>query len=151
MKYEPVIGLEIHVQLKTQTKMFCSCATHDSALAPNTNVCPICLGNPGALPVTNEQAVRYGILMGLALNCTIADHSKFDRVHFTQTSQRAIKFPSSIYRSPSTALLKSMSQVESAKQLELASRVPIWKKMRQKMSTATTERPMSTSTVVERR
>lgn len=82
MKYEPVIGLEIHVQLKTQTKMFCSCATHDSALAPNTNVCPICLGNPGALPVTNEQAVRYGILMGLALNCTIADHSKFDRKNY---------------------------------------------------------------------
>ncbi len=82
MKYAPVIGLEIHVQLKTKTKMFCSCATHNSAVSPNANVCPICLGNPGVLPVTNEQAVRYGILMGLALNCEIAEHSKFDRKNY---------------------------------------------------------------------
>ena len=82
MKYAPVIGLEIHVQLKTQTKMFCGCKTHDSAVTPNTNICPICMGHPGVLPVTNEQAVRYGILMGLALNCSIAEHSKFDRKNY---------------------------------------------------------------------
>ncbi|NQV90292.1 Asp-tRNA(Asn)/Glu-tRNA(Gln) amidotransferase subunit GatB [Candidatus Uhrbacteria bacterium] len=82
MIYEPVIGLEIHVQLKTKSKMFCSCPTHDSAVAPNTHVCPICLGQPGVLPVVNGQAVRYGVLMGLALNCEIAEHSKFDRKNY---------------------------------------------------------------------
>jgi len=82
MNYEPVIGLEIHVQLKTKTKMFCGCPTHDTAVAPNTHVCPICLGQPGVLPVVNAQAVRYGMLMGLALNCEIAEHSKFDRKNY---------------------------------------------------------------------
>ncbi|HLD21052.1 MAG TPA: Asp-tRNA(Asn)/Glu-tRNA(Gln) amidotransferase subunit GatB [Patescibacteria group bacterium] len=82
MMYEAVIGLEIHVQLKTKTKMFCGCPTHDSAVAPNEHVCPICLGHPGVLPVVNEQAVRYGVLMGLALNCEIAAHSKFDRKNY---------------------------------------------------------------------
>lgn len=82
MHLEPVIGLEIHIQLKTKTKMFCACPTHDSALAPNTHVCPICLGHPGTLPVPNEQAIQYGILMGLALNCRIASHSKFDRKNY---------------------------------------------------------------------
>ncbi len=80
--YEPVIGLEIHVQLKTKTKMFCGCSAHEIDALPNTNVCPICLGNPGVLPVPNEQAIRFGILMGLALNCTIAQHSKFDRKNY---------------------------------------------------------------------
>ncbi|MBU0646310.1 Asp-tRNA(Asn)/Glu-tRNA(Gln) amidotransferase subunit GatB [Patescibacteria group bacterium] len=79
---EPVIGLEIHIQLKTKSKMFCGCATHDSAVAPNTNICPICLGHPGTLPVPNEQAVRSAILIGLALNCEIASHSKFDRKNY---------------------------------------------------------------------
>jgi len=78
----PVIGLEIHVQLKTKSKMFCSCPTHDSATEPNTNVCAICLGHPGTLPVPNEQAIRFGILMGLALNGEIAAHSKFDRKNY---------------------------------------------------------------------
>ncbi len=80
--FEPVIGLEIHIQLKTKTKMFCGCPTHDSAVAPNEHVCPICLGHPGVLPVVNETAVRYGVLMGLALNCEIAAHSKFDRKNY---------------------------------------------------------------------
>ncbi len=82
MKLQPVIGLEIHVQMKTKTKMFCGCSTHDSAARPNTNVCPICLGNPGTLPVPNKQAIRFGVLVGLALNCKIADHSKFDRKNY---------------------------------------------------------------------
>ncbi len=82
MMYEPVIGLEIHVQLKTKTKMFCGCPTHDSAVTPNEQVCPICLGHPGVLPVVNGTAVRYGVLMGLALNCEIAAHSKFDRKNY---------------------------------------------------------------------
>ena len=82
MKLEPVIGLEVHVQLKTKTKMFCSCATHGSATAPNSNICPVCLGHPGTLPVPNEQAVRWSILTGLSLNGTIAKNSKFDRKHY---------------------------------------------------------------------
>jgi aspartyl-tRNA(Asn)/glutamyl-tRNA(Gln) amidotransferase subunit B len=82
MMYEPVIGLEIHIQLKTKTKMFCGCPTHDWAVAPNEHVCPICLGHPGVLPVVNETAVRYGVLMGLALHCEIAAHSKFDRKNY---------------------------------------------------------------------
>jgi len=82
MKLEPVIGLEIHIQLKTKSKMFCSCATHGNATSPNSNVCPVCLGHPGTLPVPNEQAVRWAILTGLALNGTIAQVSKFDRKHY---------------------------------------------------------------------
>jgi aspartyl-tRNA(Asn)/glutamyl-tRNA(Gln) amidotransferase subunit B len=82
MTYEAVIGLEIHIQLKTKTKMFCGCPTHDTAVAPNQHVCPICLGHPGVLPVVNEQAIRYGTLIGLALNCDIAEHSKFDRKNY---------------------------------------------------------------------
>ncbi|KKR04551.1 MAG: aspartyl/glutamyl-tRNA amidotransferase subunit B [Candidatus Uhrbacteria bacterium GW2011_GWF2_39_13] len=82
MIYEPVIGLEIHIQLKTKTKMFCGCPTHDTAVKPNEHICPICLGHPGVLPVVNEQAIHSGILMGLALNCEIASHSKFDRKNY---------------------------------------------------------------------
>ncbi|MEK7614990.1 MAG: Asp-tRNA(Asn)/Glu-tRNA(Gln) amidotransferase subunit GatB [Patescibacteria group bacterium] len=82
MNYQPIIGLEIHVQLKTKTKMFCSCSAHETSAEPNTNVCPVCLANPGVLPVPNEQAIRFGVLMGLALNCTIAPHSKFDRKNY---------------------------------------------------------------------
>lgn len=78
----PVIGLEIHLQLKTKSKMFCACPAHDVGASPNTNVCAICLGNPGTLPVPNEQAVRFGTMMGLALNCSIASHSKFDRKNY---------------------------------------------------------------------
>ncbi|OGL94927.1 glutaminyl-tRNA synthase (glutamine-hydrolyzing) subunit B [Candidatus Uhrbacteria bacterium RIFOXYB12_FULL_58_10] len=79
---ESVIGLEIHLQLKTKTKMFCGCATHDSAVTPNQNVCPVCTGQPGSLPVPNEQAIRFGIRMGLALHCRIAEASKFDRKNY---------------------------------------------------------------------
>jgi aspartyl-tRNA(Asn)/glutamyl-tRNA(Gln) amidotransferase subunit B len=78
---EPVIGLEIHLQLKTKTKMFCGCASQESA-APNVNVCPICMGHPGTLPVVNEEAIRAGVRMGLALGCAIASPSKFDRKHY---------------------------------------------------------------------
>jgi len=78
---EPVIGLEIHVQLKTKSKMFCACH-NEEATAPNVFVCPICLAHPGTLPVPNEQAVRYTILTGLALNCHINPSTKFDRKHY---------------------------------------------------------------------
>ena len=82
MNLKPVIGLETHVQLKTRSKLFCSCSAHETASAPNTHVCPICVGHPGVLPVPNEQAVRYAILLGLALNGTITEESKFDRKNY---------------------------------------------------------------------
>jgi aspartyl-tRNA(Asn)/glutamyl-tRNA(Gln) amidotransferase subunit B len=80
-QYEAVIGLEVHVQLNTATKLFCSCRNHFGD-PPNTNVCPVCLGLPGALPVVNHQAVAHAVRTGLLLNCTIAAFSKFDRKHY---------------------------------------------------------------------
>ncbi len=80
-KYEAVIGLEVHVELKTNSKAFCGCATSFGA-EPNSNVCPICLGMPGTLPVLNRQMVEYAIKTGLALNCRIAEYSKFDRKNY---------------------------------------------------------------------
>jgi aspartyl-tRNA(Asn)/glutamyl-tRNA(Gln) amidotransferase subunit B len=78
MEYEAVIGLETHVQLKTKSKMWCGCANAFGA-KPNTNVCPVCLGLPGVLPVPNEEALRLTVLTGLLLNCSIPRFAKFDR------------------------------------------------------------------------
>src|SRR5213596_1141472 len=81
MEYEAVIGLETHVQLRTKSKMWCGCANTFGA-APNTNVCPICLGLPGVLPVANEEALRLTALTGYLLNCTVARSAKFDRKNY---------------------------------------------------------------------
>jgi len=80
-RYEAVIGLEVHVELATRTKMFCGCAT-DFGGEPNTRTCPICLGQPGSLPVVNRRAVEYAIRLGLALGCTIAPSSQFHRKNY---------------------------------------------------------------------
>lgn len=81
-KYETVIGLEVHCQLITKSKMFCSCSADYSGAEPNTHVCPVCMGMPGVLPVINEQAIEYITMTGLALNCEISAFSKFDRKNY---------------------------------------------------------------------
>src|SRR3954452_6449395 len=80
-KYEPVIGLEVHVQLATRTKIFCGCPTSFGA-APNTNVCPVCLGLPGALPGLSREAVELGMKGAMALNCVVRPVSRFARKNY---------------------------------------------------------------------
>ena len=79
--YETVIGLEVHVELATKTKIFCACSTEFGG-APNTHTCPVCTGQPGSLPVLNKQVVEYAVAVGLATNCTITQYSKFDRKNY---------------------------------------------------------------------
>jgi aspartyl-tRNA(Asn)/glutamyl-tRNA(Gln) amidotransferase subunit B len=79
--YEMVVGLEVHAELKTESKIFCSCPTAFGA-SPNTQCCPVCMGLPGALPVLNQTAVEYAVKAGLATNCSIATVSKLDRKNY---------------------------------------------------------------------
>lgn len=102
-KYETVIGLEVHVELHTKSKIFCGCSTEFGA-PPNTHTCPVCLGHPGVLPVLNRQAVEYAMKAAMALNCTIGDVSKFDRkTIFTPTPRRPTRFRNTISLSASAA------------------------------------------------
>lgn len=82
MNYVPVIGLEIHAELNTKSKMFCSCPNDPFVASPNTHVCPVCLGHPGTLPVANKEAIEKTVKVGLALNCSVLSHSKFDRKNY---------------------------------------------------------------------
>lgn len=82
MSYTPIIGMEVHVELKTKSKMFCSCPNNPETREPNTNICEICLGHPGTLPVPNKQAIIWSTLIGRALGCNIREVSKFDRKHY---------------------------------------------------------------------
>ena len=80
--YETIIGMEVHIELQTKSKMFCGCEAHFFGLAPNVNTCPTCLGMPGSLPVINEQAIAYTVMTGLALHCTIHPHNVFARKNY---------------------------------------------------------------------
>lgn len=82
MNFETIIGLEVHAQLSTKSKMFCRCSADYASAPPNTHVCPICLGMPGVLPAINEQAIKYTVMTALALNCTISGYTKFDRKNY---------------------------------------------------------------------
>jgi aspartyl-tRNA(Asn)/glutamyl-tRNA(Gln) amidotransferase subunit B len=82
MNYETIIGLEVHAQLLTRSKMYCRCSADYASAPPNTHVCPVCLGMPGVLPAINQQAARYTIMTALALNCTIPGYTKFDRKNY---------------------------------------------------------------------
>jgi aspartyl-tRNA(Asn)/glutamyl-tRNA(Gln) amidotransferase subunit B len=82
MVYEIVIGLEVHIQLLTRSKMFCRCSADYASTPPNTHVCPVCLAMPGVLPVINEKAIEYTVMTALALNCTIPEYTKFDRKNY---------------------------------------------------------------------
>lgn len=82
MSYKPTIGLEIHAELNTQSKMFCGCANNPNEKRPNVNICPVCTAQPGTLPVANEEAIKKVIKTGFALNCKVATESKFDRKNY---------------------------------------------------------------------
>ena len=80
-QYETVIGLEVHVELATKTKIFCGCSTEFGG-APNTHTCPVCTGMPGSLPVLNRQVVEFALKAGIAANCQINQYCKFDRQNY---------------------------------------------------------------------
>ena len=82
VKFETIIGLEVHAQLLTKSKMFCRCSADYANAPPNTHVCPVCLGMPGVLPAINKRAVEYTVMTALALNCTISQYTKFDRKNY---------------------------------------------------------------------
>src|SRR4030065_2884324 len=81
MKYEVIIGLEVHAQMLTDTKIFCGCSTKFGS-EPNTQTCPVCIGMPGVLPVLNQKALKFAIKTGLAMNCKISPYSRFARKNY---------------------------------------------------------------------
>src|SRR3972149_460157 len=82
MNYETIIGLEVHAQLLTKSKMYCGCSADYASAPPNTHVCPVCLGLPGVLPVINKQAIEFTMMTALALNCRVAEFTRFDRKNY---------------------------------------------------------------------
>ena len=104
--YEVVIGLEVHAELSTKTKIFCSCPTEFGA-APNTHVCPVCMAMPGTLPVLNEKVVEYAVKAGLATNCEISRDSKMiEKITIIQIYQNLIKYHNLINHFVNMVMLK---------------------------------------------
>ena len=108
-QYETVIGLEVHVELATKTKIFCGCSTAFGG-APNTHTCPVCTGMPGSLPVLNKQVVEYAIAVGLATNCSITQYCKFDRKNYFYPDNPQNRFPSCTCQSAGTVALRLRQQ-----------------------------------------
>ena len=123
--YETVIGLEVHVELATKTKIFCSCSTEFGG-APNTHTCPVCTGMPGSLPVLNKQVVEYAMAVGLATNCDIT-RSLIERIIFILTIHRTIRFHSYTNQFVLMDMLKSKVMMVRKSRLEFMTF--IWKKM----------------------
>ena len=102
-EYETVIGLEVHVELATKTKIFCGCSTAFGG-RPNSHTCPVCTGMPGSLPVLNKKVLEYAVAVGLATNCEITNLT--ERTIFTRITRRIIRFPSYIFPSAETDMWK---------------------------------------------
>ena len=125
-QYETVIGLEVHVELATKTKIFCGCSTEFGG-APNTHTCPVCTGMPGSLPVLNKKVVEFAIKAGLAANCHIHQYCKFDRrTIFTRIILRTTRSLSCICQSAMTEPLRS--RLPQAKRPYVSTRC-IWRRM----------------------
>ena len=117
--YETVIGLEVHVELATKTKIFCGCSTAFGG-APNTHTCPVCTGMPGSLPVLNRQVVEYAMAVGIATNCSITQYCKFDRKNYF--------YPDNPQNYQISQLYLSRSRQQPERRL-LVSMRSIWKRM----------------------
>ena len=131
-QYETVIGLEVHVELATKTKIFCSCSTEFGG-APNTHTCPVCTGMPGSLPVLNKQVVEYAIAVGLATNCSITSIANLtERIIFIRIILRTIRFLSCICQSAETAAWRLRQRTEEKRWLVFTT--SIWRRMRENSS-----------------
>mgnify|MGYP000305575682 CR=1 FL=1 len=127
-QYETVIGLEVHVELATRTKIFCGCSTAFGG-APNTHTCPVCTGMPGSLPVLNKKVVDYALRVGLAANCKINQLCKFDRKNYFYPDNPQNYQISQLYLPICTMdMWRSTPQRERRK---LASTRSIWRKMQE--------------------
>ena len=124
--YETVIGLEVHVELATKTKIFCGCSTAFGG-APNTHTCPVCTGMPGSLPVLNRQVVEYAMAVGIATNCSITSTVNLTvKTIFTRITRRTTRSPSYICPSAETVVSRSRQQPERRLLVSMRS---IWKRM----------------------
>ena len=127
MQFEPVIGLEVHAQLLTKSKIFCSCSTAFGG-SPNTHTCPVCLGMPGVLPVLNRQVVGFALKMALATQCRIAPYSQFARKnYFYPDLPKGYQIRSTSFPLPKTVGLKSKPANRPSESGFIAF---IWRKMR---------------------
>ena len=144
-QYETVIGLEVHVELATKTKIFCGCSTAFGG-APNTHTCPVCTGMPGSLPVLNKQVVEYAMAVGLATNCSITQYCNLTvKTIFIRITRRTTRFHSFICRS--AAMDTSISRRRQGKNRCVSMRF-IWKKMPENWCMMTGKTALSWTTTV---
>ena len=129
--YETVIGLEVHVELATKTKIFCGCSTAFGG-APNSHTCPVCTGMPGSLPVLNKQVVEYAMAVGLATNCTITQYCKFDRKNYFYPDNPQNYQISQLYL---PICHDGYVELETAAKRRSASTRSIWRKMQENWCT----------------